>query len=369
MKIHTYSALQIFPSNAQLATFEKVCMAYQHIFARLFAEVYQANLQGHTVDLDYNAMLRKLRHEDELFGTNVFSKYEDLVKGAVLKVKSIFMPVLSHLDVRALTIYLERERTAGSFALPMERRNGKLWVPYIGELSVEGRYKNALFVEFVRSRHAYRNWHAKAISETTINPALPDVSGIVSMTPVRENPVLMYSTGNKAINFDGMKEYSRFIELKATSAGSALKRMRECGELFNHDYNQGKRDYENRMFELERRAMEYAPDFARQIFHNFANVGFCYPTTPGQQINWDYLGLDILMVEVERIMLLAAVDRKQLKSPVLKFHDMAHCPMCRNSSTSRIDGTDVVCGKRNHDRLSIFDAVANNTLYELKNKL
>lgn len=370
MKLHTYTTLQLFPTTKHLDTFEKVCMAYQHIYARLFAEVYQAHLQGYTTEIDYNAMIRKLDHEDESLGTNVFSAYPKVVAGALLKVKSVFMPVRNHLDVHAMYPYLERERTANTFCLPIEENgSGKLVLPHIGELSKEGRTKNALFVEFVRSKTGHRRWHGKAFSEINFSMQRTVASCIFALAPIREAPLVVRSTEGKNVALASLAEYARFVDLKSQSAGSALKRMRTAGSLFNHDYNQGKRDYDNRMFELERRAHEYATIVAEQIAALFSNVAYCLPVTPGHQITWDYLGLDIIMAEVERLMLIAAVERKQMLNPVHKFTNMAYCVQCGNGNASKLDGTDVVCGKRGHARFTIFDAVANNTARALIGKL
>lgn len=369
MKVQTYNALQLFLRDGQAAQFEKVCMAYRHIFFRLFAEFEQAHLQGMTADIDCTAIVRKLKHEDASLDTDVFSKYNSLVVGAMLKVQSVFAPVRNHMDVRVLRAYLEKEKFAQAFALPIESAsNGAIEVPYLGRVVIEGRARKAEFVEFVRSRHHYQTWFGKAYYSETMNPN-PKTSGIITLRPIKEAPLGMYTLGQEGLQINGLAEYARFVDLKSQSHGSALKRMRNSDEHLNHDFNQAKKDSESRAVELELRAMQYAPMFARQVLESFEHVGFCFPVAVGMQTMWDYMNLDILFGEVERLMLQAAVERKQLKSPLMKFYDMAFCPHCKNASKSKMDNGQVVCGNRNHQRVDIYDAVAHNTMLAMQNKL
>lgn len=367
MKVHTYNAVSIFPTTDQQARFEKVCMAYQQIFQRLFAQVRYLILARKEVD--YPTIIRALKHEDEALGVDSFSKYPELVIGATLKVKSIFAPIRNFMDCHTAAVYLERERMAGSFALPIIRSdNQRMELPHIGELSKDGKTKNALFVEFVRSKHVYRNWHAKAIIESEVRPAVGGAA-IMTMTPTREMPVLFYSVDQKALKPRGMEDYAHFVDLKSKSAGSANKRMNEATEPMDHDFRQAARDYDLRAYEMETRAYKYAPEFAKEVVENYATLGYCLPVTPGMQISWNFLNLDILVNEVQRLMLLGAVEHKQMKNPINLFTNMAFCPHCGTASHSKIDGAEVICGKRGHDRLSIYDAIANNTMTALKNKL
>lgn len=367
MKVHTYNAISIFPTTEQSARFEKVCAAYQQIFQRMFVQVRMLILARKEVE--YPAIVRALKHEDEAMGVDFFTKYPDLVKGATLKVKSIFAPIRNFMDCHTAAVYLERERTSGSFALPIIRSdNQRMELPHLGELSKDGKTKNALFVEFVRSNHVYRNWHAKAIVESDIRPSV-NGAAIMVMTPVRETPIMFCSTEQKALKPRGLEDYSYFVDLKAKSAGSANKRMNEATEALDHDFRQAGRDLHSRLYELETRAYKYAPEFAKEIVENYSTLGYCLPVTPGMQISWNYLNLDILMNEVQRLMLLGAVEHKRMVNPVNLFTNMAYCPHCGHAQNSKIDGTDVVCGKRGHERVTIYDAIANNTLAALKNKL
>lgn len=367
MKVHTYNAIQIFPKAEQLARFEKVCMAYQQIYQRLFSQVRFLILASKPVE--YTALIRSLKHEDEALDLELFAKYPELVKGATLKVKSVFAPIRNYMDCHTMAPYLERERVAQSFALPiLSSDNQGIELPHIGMLSKDGKTKQALYIEFVRSAQVSRQWHAKAIIETEIRPSATGAA-IMAMTPVREKPIAFYSTEQKAVDPIGIADYARVVDLKSKSAGSAVKRMRDATEALDHDFRQAARDYDLRAYELEQRAYAYAPIFAKQIVESFAAIGFCEPVTPGMKIGWDFLNLDILMNEVQRLLLIGTVEHKQMKNPINVFTNMAYCPHCGNASHSKIDGTDVVCGKRGHDRLSIYDAIANNTLAALKNKL
>lgn len=367
MKLHTYNAIQLFLTDAQKAKLEKVCLVYQQIYERLFVRVQHA-IQA-KLEVDYAALIRALQHEDESFGTDVFSKYPKIVKGAELKVRSVFLPVKNFMDCITLAPYLDRELNNGNFVLPIiGNNNGKVEVPHLGELSKEGKTKGALFLEFMRSKHNRRLWHAKAIIETSVNAAT-DSAGILFMRPLTEAPFGLMSTTNKPVQIVGLREYAKFISDKSKSAGAANKRMNSAHDCADHDFRQGSLDRVDRGFQSERRAIEYAPIFAKQIVETFATLGYCAPASPAHQIDWNFLELNILLAETERLLLLAAVERKQMKSPIQKFFDMAYCIQCGNAHTSKLESRDVICGKRNHDRITIDDAVANNTMRALVAKL
>ena len=369
MKLHTYNAIQLFLTDAQKAKLEKVCFAYQMIYDRLFNRVQHA-VQA-KLEVDYARMIIALKHEDEQLGTDVFSKYPQIVKGAELKVRSVFMPVKNIMDCILMRGYLERERFNGNVVLPiLNNNNGKVEVPHLGELSKEGKTKGGLFLEFVRSKHIRQDWHAKAIVETTINPAKTR-AGVLTVTHRKEAPFILMDTDFKSTPIDGMKEHAHFIETKATSLSAALRRMNNSHDCVEHDFRQGSRDRQFRAFDMERRAYEYAPTFAKQLVETFSTFGYCAPVTEVQQLTWDYLGLDILMAETERLMLQAASENKLMKAPIYKFFDLAYCPRCDGPQHSKADMTfmQVVCSKRNHDRIEVNAAVANNTVKSLLLKL
>lgn len=368
MKLHTYNAIQLFPTDSQRAKFEKVCMVYQQIYSRLFSRVHHAVRAKK--DVEYDRLIQALKHEDELLGTDVFTKYPHIVKGAELKVRSVFLPVKNIMDCLLMYGYLERERHSGNFVLPIIGNNGKVEVPHLGELSKEGRTKGALFLEFVRSQHIYQDWHAKAIIETTVTPA-KEKAGVMTATHRKEAPLVLVDMDFKNFPIDGMKEHAHFIETKASSLSAANRRMNNACDCADHDFRQGSRDRQLRAFDMERRAYEYAPTFAKHIVETFSTFGYCAPVTEVQQLSWDYLGLDILLAETERLMLQVSAENKLMKVPIYKFQDLAYCPRCENAQHSKADLAlmTVVCSKRNHDRISVHDAVANNTVKALVAKL
>lgn len=367
MKLHTYNAVQLFLTAEQKAKIDKVCFAYQMIYARLFTRVRHCVFANKEVE--YARLINALKHEDEQLGTDVFSKYPHLVKGAELKVRSVFQPVKNYMDCHMMAPYLERERLSGNFALPiLNSNNGKVEVPYLGELSKEGKTKGGLFLEFVRSRHIRQNWHAKAFVETSINEAT-DGAGILVMTPILENPLGLVSTAARKTQIVGLKEYAKYMGDKAKSAGAASKRMSSAYDCADHDFRQGSVDKQDRAFDMEKRALEFAPTFAKQIVEMFTTFGYCEPATPTHYLEWANLELDVLLAEAERLMFVIAPTRKQMTPPVYKFSDKAFCVQCGNAISSKIESNDVVCSKRNHDRISVHDAVANNTMRALVAKL
>lgn len=368
MKLHTYNAVQLFPKAEQLAKFEKVCLVYQQIYARLFTRVQHA-IQA-KMAVDYDRIIRALHHEDELLGTDVFSKYPQIVKGAKLKVQSVFLPVKNIMDCVLMRGYLERERHSGNFVLPILGNNGKVEVPHIGELSKEGKTKGAIFLEFVRSKHIYQDWHAKAVLESSFTPAT-EKAGAMIASHRKEAPLLLVGIDFKQTQIEGMKEHAHFIETKASSLSAALRRMNNSFDCVDHDFRQGSRDRQLRAFDMERRAYEYAPTFAKHIVETFSAFGYCAPVTEVQQLTWDYLGIDVLLAETERLMLQVAAENKLMKAPIYKFSDLAYCPRCDGPQHSKADLSQmmVICSKRNHPRLTVHDAVANNTVKALVAKL
>lgn len=371
MKLHTYNAIQLFLTDAQKAKLEKVCLVYQQIYERLFVRVQHA-IQA-KLEVDYAALIRALQHEDESFGTDVFSKYPKIVKGAELKVRSVFLPVKNIMDCILMSQYLERELHSGNFVLPiLNSNNGKVEVPHLGELSKEGKTKGGLFLEFIRSKHIHHEWHAKAIVESTINPA-KDAVGIMAATFRKEAPFVLvgHSENFKSSEITGMKEHVRFVEEKAKSQSAALRRMNSSHDCADHDFRQGSVDRQKRAFDMEKRAIEYAPTFAKHIVETFSTFGYSAPVTEFQQLSWDHHGLDILLAETERLVLQVAAENKLMRAPIYKFFYMDHCIQCGNAHNSKTDLAlmQVVCSKRNHDRISVHDAVANNTMRALVAKL
>lgn len=364
MKLHVNEGILIFPTADNLLMFEKVCKPYQAIYQRLFAHVRYAILAKQ--DLDYAAIDRQMVHEDRAMGVELFAKYPHLVKGAMLKVKSVFAPIKNFMDCHTMASYLETERTKQSFVLPF-MNSGKFKLPYVDDLKKDGNTKGALFIEFVRSR-IYRNWHATVVFESSITPAQTGAA-IIAMTPSKDQPFNVCTDTGQIFKPHDIETYARFVELKSKSAGAAERRMNDTNESTTHDFMQATRDYESRVYEMEQRAYKYASQVALEIVQKFATVGWTLPETPGMKIGWDYIGLDIILAEVERLMLLAAVERRQMKSPVMKFTNMAFCPHCKHGNKSKIDGSEVICANRAHARISIYDAVANNTMRAMLGKL